>query len=218
MKYLHLTLQEPPEWRNPMHTFLMEHEEMQTAQLLNWNTSDPDIDIILFRIVGALEPYTDALAESEFVVGYETARIDENSFYVYIEHETREVDQQFREPFIEQRVLTIPPIEYTSAGETLVEVVGRSADVQTVVDDVPSKIDVQIDQVGEYDTGLLQSSLLTHRQQEALSAAVATGYYEVPRTGSVEDVADALDCAPSTASNHLRKAEAQLVGRVVNTS
>ncbi len=108
MKYLHLTLREPPEWRNPMHTFLMNHDEMHAAALLNWNTSADDLDIILFRIVGAEAPYTDALDDSAFVVDYETARIDDDSFFVYIEHETRDVDDQFREPFLERRVLAIP--------------------------------------------------------------------------------------------------------------
>ena len=216
MKYLHLTLREPPEWRNPMHTFLMHHEEMRKSELLNWNTSDDDLDVILFRIVGAEEPYTDALEDSSFVVGYETARIDDESFYVYIEHDTRDVDQQFREPFLERRVLAVPPIEYTEDGETKVEIVGRSEDVQATVDDIPAEIDVRIDQVGEYDRGLqLSPSLLTDRQHEAVRAGRDAGYYDVPRTGTVEDVASALDCAPSTASNHLRKAESRLIEAVV---
>jgi len=216
MKYLHLTLREPPEWRNPMHTFLMEHEAMQKAQLLNWNTSDPEIDIIFFRIVGAMEPYTDALEQSQFILGYETTWIDDDSFYAYIEHETREEDVHFREAFIERSILTIPPIEYTADGETKVEIVGRDADVQAVVDDIPEKLDVQIDQIGVYDRDLaVFSAALTDRQQEALLAAIDVGYYEVPREGSVEDVAAELGCAASTASNHLRKAESTLVRQVV---
>jgi hypothetical protein len=216
MKYLHLTLEEPPKWRNPMHTFLMEHEEMHLAQLLNWNTSDPELDVILFRIVGGVEPYTDALDQSPFVEGYETTWIDDDSFYAYIEHETREADQRFREAFIEQRVLTIPPIEYTEDGKTKVELVGRDEDVQAVIDDIPGEIDVRIDQIGVYDRDLaVFSSALTDRQQEALLAAIDVGYYEVPREGSIEDVAEELDCAASTASNHLRKAESTLVREVV---
>ena len=37
------------------------------------------------------------------------------------------------------------------------------------------------------------------------------GYYAVPRTGDVDDVATELDCAHSTAGELLRKAEAALV-------
>ena len=216
MKYLQITVREPAEQRNPMHTFLIRHDEVQLAQLLNWNTTDDDLDVMLFRIVGERAPYTAALEQSSFVVEYETAQIDEESFYVYIEHETRAEDSAFRDPFLERRVLTVPPIEFISDGETSVEIVGRAADLQAVLDDFPSEFDVRVDQIGDYDRGLTAfTSLLTDRQREAVSVAVGLGYYDVPRTASVEDVAAALDCAPSTASNHLRKAQARLARQVV---
>lgn len=216
MKYLRLTLREPPEWRNPMHTFVMDHPEMERTQLLDWNTNDPAIDVFLFRVVGALDPYVAALEDAPFVLGYETARIDASSFYVCVEHETRDVDEQFRAPFLQQRTLIIPPIEFTEHGETLVSLVGRTDEVQVVVDEIPDEIDVEIDEVGDYDRGLsAHASVLTDRQFAAIEAAQEVGYYDVPREGSVEDVADALGCAPSTASNHLRKAESELIGQVV---
>jgi predicted DNA binding protein len=52
---------------------------------------------------------------------------------------------------------------------------------------------------------------LTERQREALTAAVTHGYYDIPREADHEDVAAAMDCAPSTASEHLRKAEAMVM-------
>lgn len=59
------------------------------------------------------------------------------------------------------------------------------------------------------------ASLTVSAKREALEAGSRTGYYDVPRTGSIEDVASELDCAASTASNHLRKAESRLVGEVI---
>jgi predicted DNA binding protein len=53
--------------------------------------------------------------------------------------------------------------------------------------------------------------VLSDRQREAVRAALDIGYYDQPRGATHEDVAAALDCAPSTASEHLRKAEAELV-------
>lgn len=41
------------------------------------------------------------------------------------------------------------------------------------------------------------------------------GYYAVPRDASLEAMADQLGYAASTASNHLRKAEAHVLGRLV---
>jgi predicted DNA binding protein len=41
--------------------------------------------------------------------------------------------------------------------------------------------------------------------------AFEAGYYDVPREASRDDVARCLGCAPSTASEHLRKAERRVV-------
>jgi predicted DNA binding protein len=49
-----------------------------------------------------------------------------------------------------------------------------------------------------------------------LVAAQAVGYYEVPRAGGIEAVADELDCAVSTASALVRRAESTLVAYVLD--
>ncbi|AGN00702.1 GAF/PAS/PAC domain-containing protein [Salinarchaeum sp. Harcht-Bsk1] len=49
---------------------------------------------------------------------------------------------------------------------------------------------------------------LTQRQREALEVAYRSGYFGWPRDSTAEEVADALDVAPSTLHSHLRKAEA----------
>jgi predicted DNA binding protein len=52
---------------------------------------------------------------------------------------------------------------------------------------------------------------LTDRQAAALSAAVEMGYFDTPRKASVEDVAGKLGVSPSTAVEHLRKAEKKVL-------
>lgn len=215
MKYLQLAVREPVARRNPMHTLVVEDEAVRLAQLWNWNETT-DLDLMLFRVVGSMEPYTAALEEVPFVADYRTAWIDDESFYVYVEHQTRAEDQAFREPFLEQRVLTMPPIEFAANGETRMELVGRAADVQAVVDGFPDEFEVRVDRIGNYRQGMEAfASLLTDRQREALSTALELGYYDVPKSASVEAVAEELGCATSTASNHLRKAQARLARRVV---
>ncbi|WP_217493327.1 helix-turn-helix domain-containing protein [Haladaptatus sp. W1] len=46
-------------------------------------------------------------------------------------------------------------------------------------------------------------------------AALDAGYYDVPRTGSVDDVAAALDCAHSTAGELIRKAESAVISDAI---
>lgn len=215
MKYLQLTIREPPERRNPMHSFVMEHDDTSLAQLWNWNTTAADVDVLLFRVVGPRDPYTAALDEAEFVSEYATTRLDDTSFYVYLEHETRDEDQAFRDPFLTQQVLPVPPIEFTETGEVRMELIGRPEDIQTVIDDFPPAFTIQVTQITAYKRGFsISPSLLTDRQHEVLSVAVDRGYYDVPRTATVEDLAAELDCAASTVSLHLQKAHARLARKV----
>lgn len=211
MRSLHVTYREPSTTRHPMQTFMEESDALDRVQLWNWNLSDDEVDVLLFRIEGDRGRYEAALAEVPWIVEYSVAPVDDDAFYVYIEHEKRQPDLEFRAAFQGRRIVVVFPVEFTEGGAEMT-VLGRSADLQAVLDDVPDRIDVDVDYVGTDaapETGTPAG--LTDRQREALAAAREVGYYEVPRTGSVEDVAARLDCAPSTASNHLRKAEARLV-------
>lgn len=63
-------------------------------------------------------------------------------------------------------------------------------------------------------TGLSDESLLdrlTEKQREAVEIAVARGYYETPRQGELEEIAEELDISVSAASERLNRAEARLI-------
>jgi len=192
----------------------MENEEVHIAQMWNWNETD-EVDLILFRVVGNIEVYTSALEEVEFIADYETAGIDSESFYVCVEHETRTEDKALRAP-LRKPVLAIPPIEFAPNGEIRLDLVGRAPEIQAAINDFPSTFEIRIDQIGTYEQGVdAFSSLLTDRQKQAVSIAVEVGYYDVPRTATIETVAEQLGCASSTASKHLQKAQARLAQQVV---
>ncbi|WP_049971751.1 helix-turn-helix domain-containing protein [Haladaptatus cibarius] len=216
MKYVRLTLRHPAEMRNPMRTFIMEHEQMERAELLNWNLSHEDRDYVLFRIVGDEEAYEDAVSGQPLILDYELTPLSDGSFYAYIEHAKRDVDDEFRTAFEGTSILVVPPITYTSDGAMRMELVGKAADMNDVMEGLDTDIDVVVEQIGEYDTPQAQLwSRLTERQQETLEIAVAVGYYEVPRESGVEAIAEKLNCAASTASTHLRNAESRIVRELV---
>jgi len=54
-------------------------------------------------------------------------------------------------------------------------------------------------------------STIPPRQRELLNEAVEAGYFEIPRETTLEALADTMGITKTTASNHLRKAERQLV-------
>ncbi|WP_435159600.1 helix-turn-helix domain-containing protein [Haladaptatus sp. DFWS20] len=216
MKYVRLTLRHPTELRNPMRTFIMEHDAMERAELLNWNLSHADRDYVLFRIVGDREAYRDAVEEQPMILAYDLTPLSDTSFYAYIAHEKRDVDDEFRTAFAGTSILVIPPIIYTSDGAMRMELVGKGEDMNAVMDGMDADIDVVVEQIGEYDSPRMRLwSELTERQREALETAVEVGYYDVPRESGVEDVAEKLGCAASTASTHLRNAESRIVPELV---
>jgi predicted DNA binding protein len=59
---------------------------------------------------------------------------------------------------------------------------------------------------------------LTDRQDEALRIAYEVGYFDVPRSASLEDVAEKLGIAPSSVSERLRRAQTQLIEETVATT
>jgi len=94
--------------------------------------------------------------------------------------------------------------------------VGPGETVQRAVEAVPDDIGVDVREVGEYASHRFEpSAALTDRQFEAVAAAVDCGYYDEPREGSTAAVAEALDCSPGTAAEHLRKAKARVMGQLV---
>lgn len=97
-----------------------------------------------------------------------------------------------------------PPLEIVGGDATL-EVVAPHAKL--------SALREQLDAFGmDFDVGYLYESgdterLLTPRQQELLSTAIESGYYDTPRECTLTDLAEELDTAKSTLSETLHRAE-----------
>jgi predicted DNA binding protein len=214
VKSLAATLREPPDRRNPMHTFITETAGFEQAELLIWNFSRRELDVLLFRVGGPIDPYREAITAAQFVTDYDLTPIDADSFYAYVEHETRDSDRQLRNSFEGKHVVLVPPVVYDADGTTRLRIVGRADALEAVIETVPDAIDVTVESIGEY-RGPSQGTLdLTDRQREVARTAVEMGYYDVPRDASVADVAARLDCAASTVSDHLRKAERAVMAGV----
>jgi predicted DNA binding protein len=71
--------------------------------------------------------------------------------------------------------------------------------------------------LAEYDGGSSTLDALTDRQLAVVRTAFELGFYEVPREASTEDVAVALDLDPATVSEHLQRAERNLLTQELPT-
>ncbi|WP_255681469.1 helix-turn-helix domain-containing protein [Natrinema sp. SYSU A 869] len=213
MKYLHLSLQYEREVQHPMQRLLTDSETLERSWLVTWNLlGEGDIIYTLFYLIGDRERYEQHIAGAEGAIDFDITSVDDSSFYAYGREREKEIFKRFRTAFQQPSVVVVPPLAYRPNGRVDFDVVGEPEDLAGILDRLPDEITAEVSEVGEYDARPGVPAVdLTARQREA----VEVGYYEYPRTGSVADVAEILDCATSTASNHLQKAEARLIRQII---
>ena len=215
MKYLEVTVEMPSRARHPMQEFCRRSEAVVRVELITWNVTS-DEEYAFFRIEGGIDAYRDRIEEVESVLRYNLTPIDEASFYSYVVQEPREAERMWRRAFLSRNLVVVPPIVYDEDTRMTLTVVGDKDDLRALIEDFPEGFELTVEEVGDYDRGhATVAGDLTPRQLEAIETAVELGYYAVPREASLEAVADELGCAESTASNHLRKAEARVMRRLV---
>lgn len=212
----------PEELRHPMHRFVAESTEIKREQLLYWNILDDETIQLLFHVEGDKDAYAKAAEEEASISSYEIVPLSEVSFYILVEGYWTDELRFFRSQLEQHEIVPIPPLELTNHGELRVTLVGRQDSIRGLVTQLPEEVNLRIEQFTRYEeppeeskTTAFASAALTARQREAVSIARETGYYAVPREGGLEDVADELECAPSTASNLLRRAESAIMSQVV---
>lgn len=210
MRYVRVNFAFPPPVRHPMHGFLDEGDDWRT-ELLTWRRLPDETLATLFRVVAPRDRYLERLRSVDSIDRFETAPGDD-SFYLMAYERLGGPLERFLGAFDDTDFLSVPPIVYRSGGRLSFGLIGPSDQLRGALSAVPDPIDVEIERIGTYGGGRRLAGVdLTERQREALRAGRRVGYYDVPRTGSVADVAEAIDCSSSTAGAHLRKAEATLV-------
>ena len=154
-------------------------------------------------------------------LSYELFNVEGNQHYVYhhLQPSKNEFPHQLISLLDEYRLIIIYPIRFDAETGASVTLIGTTEMVQEAYGRLPREIQKHItfEQVSETLPSVGGArSLLTERQREVLDTAVKLGYYSVPRQATSTDVAEALDCAPSTASEHLRKIEARILSELSN--
>ncbi|EMA61894.1 helix-turn-helix domain-containing protein [Halorubrum lipolyticum] len=210
MRYVRVEFTFPPAVRHPMHDFLDEGDGWRT-ELLTWRRLPDETLVTLFRVVAPRERYLERLRTVEPIDRFETAPGDE-AFYLKAYERLGGPLEAFLGAFEDTEFLSVPPVVYRSGGRLSFGLIGPPNQLRDALSAIPEPIEVTIERVGSYGGGRRLAGVgLTERQRAALRAARRVGYYDVPRTGSVADVAAAVESSPSTAGAHLRKAEAALV-------
>lgn len=212
MKSLRLTLHHTEETIHPMHAFVCESDAVEREFLLHGNTAT-DPATFLFYIVGDRGRYEAVLSDVSRIVEYDITPGGGDGFYLYVRESADRTEELIYEAFKQETIVPVPPVEFRPDRTMRLTVIGHPERLQDAVELLPDGMRVDVDRVGEYGPGGV--GWLTDRQRAAVETASEVGYFEVPREGTLADVAAELDVAESTASTLLRKAQARLVDRAL---
>lgn len=200
---------------HPMYDVLANGEYVDHAIALQWSYTDERL-AMLHYVEGDIDAFRANAAEVPLLVDLEVVPAGRDACYAFVSCETTGAMQQLFGPLHDSTAIPVPPVTYHSDGSVSFSIVGPSAELQVAIDSVPDPLTVRVDEIGGIATipGLVETRL-SPRQRQAITAAVKHGYYAIPREATHEDVAEAIDCAPSTAAEHLRKAEATVLQSVI---
>lgn len=207
MKRIQFSVTYPDRFVHPLQRRIASGTQITRAELLTWSpTADPTT---LFWCDGDRAATEAAIASIDSLVVSNVVE-ETDGAYAFLQQDDYEFSAALLEIISASQVVFIPPVVFHQSGEIRFEAVGETTALSSFHEALREFGDVAIERVGEFERSR-SPSRLTDRQRAALEAAVSVGYYEVPREGTVADVASVLDCATSTAGELLRKAETVVI-------
>jgi hypothetical protein len=97
-----------------------------------------------------------------------------------------------------------------------ISLVGPQESITQIVDEsTETGVSMELCALSDYRGSRDVLDSLTDRQHEVVRIAYEMGYYEVPRAVSITAVAAELELDPSTVSEHLQRAERNLLGQLL---
>jgi predicted DNA binding protein len=211
MQYLKLSLSPTERAVHPIDRFIGSHESITREALLHVDSRADGTMVLLYRVTGDGESFADALSERTEIHDHETVDLAGNGYHVFVHADRTTRGNVLLDIAHEHALIVDTPLEFTDEG-LRATLVGTHENLRNALGAMPDVIDFSVNNAGTYIPGsedLL--SPLTDRQLEVFETAVEEGYYDVPRRATHKDIADNLDCAPSTVDEHLRKAESRVV-------
>ncbi|MFC6942628.1 helix-turn-helix domain-containing protein [Salinirubellus sp. GCM10025818] len=216
MKHIRITARPDPDRAPPFVAYLLDSPDIAEARAVDWNRAAAEMTTHLYAIDGDAEPFGEAAEDTTGVEAVALSALDEPRSYALLSVCDDEVAMfgVIEEALARAGLVVRRPLVYRD-GRIHGHVVGDPEALQTVLDRAPDALDLRVDEIGQFPSARANpASELSDRQWEALEAALDLGYYDQPREATHEEIAETLDCAPSTASTHLQKAEARLVHAV----
>lgn len=205
MRYVRVRVR-PPKNAHPVLTLLL--QPRNEARLLQWNFQH-DEPALLFHVDRAADSLQAEMSDLDGLRSVDVVPAGRDSCFAYLRPIAPPIAKEAFRTFTQGDIIAVPPIVYGD-GVVRLGFIGTSDDLDRVFSSSPLGISLEVERIGSQPS-TPTGTVLSDRQAEAIQAAFDLGYYSIPRQATHKDVAEALDCAPSTASEHLQKAEAALV-------
>lgn len=198
---------------NTLDRAFVDSDQLEREMVLEMDWLSDGTVVVLYRLRGdSLESLESLLETSQTVIHADAFEGEQPGELIAFVHMEPESPMSELLSLVDRHGLLINrPISVTDGGVE-VHVAGTEASIQSAMAELPADIEFSIEHASDGPaTDRSPRSRLTNRQREAVEVAIELGYYETPRQATYEDIADRLDCAPSTANELLRRAESTLV-------
>lgn len=220
MRYFDLVLTSEHNGIHPVDAELATVDGVEREALLHIDAFGDGTGVLLYRLTGDRDAVVESVEANDYVISYDLLEVEaENTFHLYLHVHPGEPAGTLMALCYEFALIIDTPIEFTDRGGILVTIVGTHDMLREALKAVPDDINISIQQVGQYSPGTRDMlSMLTDRQREVFETAVEMGYYDIPRQVNQSDLAEELECAPSTVDEHLRKAESKMLSALLRTA
>jgi predicted DNA binding protein len=216
MRYFDFTVTPADGALHPVDGLIAETPSVERVSIMHFDLLGDGTGVLLYRLVGDRPSLVSAVEDHEDVIAYDELDADGDQFHLYLHVAAGEPLSTVMDVAQKYALMIDTPIEFTGRGAVRMTVIGDHDLVGQAMDELPESISVAVDEVGTYTPDRRDMlSMLTDRQLEVFQKAVELGYYEIPRRTTHEEIADDLECAPSTVDEHLRKAESRVLRGLV---
>ena len=212
MKSARVSLYHDAETISPIHEGICASPDLEREVILGGQAVE-GVETITSYVYGETAAYESLLADLERVLEYDLAPADDG-FFLYLRRELGPDGLSLLNALAQETVVVVPPIEVRSDRTIRLTIVGHSAALSAVMEDLAAGVSIDVRWTSDRVT--VTGTPVSERQLAALSVARDLGYYEVPRRNGIEAVADELELAVSTVSELLRRGEANAVERVLD--
>lgn len=219
---LYTYLVRPPDgYLHPSESDIMPEVDAEREAIVTIRRLDEETGTVLYRSRGDPTGLEQALATHDDILAHEVmpSEMDEATFHLFTRFRLADPTATMLELADAHGLLLETPFRFTDDGALELTLAGRGTDMQDAVPaflDAAEAIDVSLESVRDFvpeEERILSS--LTEKQREVVETAVDRGYYGTPREVTHSDVAEEVGCSPSTAGEHLQKAENAIVRSVL---